>query len=243
MLNSSPLSFLGKQFQSLFLLKTSKTLCVLSVLISCLSAASFASAILADELKYGFLANMWGLWVGPFFCCILKSLDLNNPLLRLQKFGTCLFIVILITLDAISLARITQIYRYCYGDLQELCQEDDGLMCRKEFESSDDDLVEISCLSEDNVVCMMASVIFNYASCCLLIPLLVVVLVHRRYIEDFEAWRYERFAPEDFGLKDSVVILRVGEAECDVDGDWVMSEVYKASSEIEEVEELGLMTS
>jgi hypothetical protein len=241
-LNASPLSFLGKEFHSLFLLKTSKTLFFLSVLISCLSAASFASAMLADELGYGFLANMWTLWVCPIFYCILKNFEAGKTLLRLQEFVTCFFIVILIVLDSVSLAKITQNYRYCYGDLQDLCQEDDGLMCRKEYESSDDDLDEISCLSEGKAICMMLSIIFNYAGGLLLIPLLVVALVHRHYIEDFEAWRYERFAPEDLVLMDSVCILRVGQAEGELHGNWVVSEVYKARGEME-AEELGLMTS
>lgn len=241
------LTFLGKEMPSLFLIRNSRALLVLSLHISALSLMSFAMAIYADELGYGFLANMWNIWVGPIIYYILRSLDVGKTLLRVQNIISYFFVVMLIVLDSVGLAKVIQAYRYCYGDLEDLCVDDDGsLKCREEFSSvvkSSSDLKSIDCKDSTEYVAVITSIGFNYASCLLLIPFLVIAVTVRQYLDTLETWSSEAFAPEDVSIKDAGCVIRKGLRVYSVDDQWSMAEPYLEAVREEENEDEELIAN
>mmetsp|Transcript_787 Transcript_787/g.1527 ORF Transcript_787/g.1527 Transcript_787/m.1527 type:complete len:151 (-) Transcript_787:3858-4310(-) len=87
------------------------------------------------------------------------------------------------------LSRRVSDFRYCYGDLADICYEDakdsDTLYCRDEYDNAvqkSDSLNEIGCEQEEKAMIFLCALLCNIAACIVSAPYMLLCSAIRAYV-------------------------------------------------------------
>jgi hypothetical protein len=159
----------------------------LSFILGILAVCSLILAVYADNPGYGVLMNALALISPVAMHYSKRSIKFEIYILKfLSQLGT-VAVVVFIIINAVLISEHSKTYRYCYGDLTDSCYQDedddqDTYDCRTEFDSTAhdyDDLISVTCTGRFTKVMMIAALIINFASCFVMIPMLLAVSTMR----------------------------------------------------------------
>jgi hypothetical protein len=216
---------------------------LLSTIVCITGLASLVLSVYANEVAYGILANSLAL-VCPFVLYFsYRSKDCAIVLIRMYNILGLTSVVIFAMIDSILLGEDIAVYRYCFGDLTEFCEQDkensDKYECRDEFDSTYEDgdkSTSVTCTGEAIKGMFMAALLLNLISSCVqLVSLLISSSIRSSFYQQFMTGTEP---PEDFAVRsrEASVVLREGlflrpdsEYSC-------IGEPYISDSHLEEID-------
>lgn len=187
------------QFTGTSLVRFLKFCMYLSVCISSVALISGVLGLVAEIYVYAVLANTLMVFYPMMLYFMLKQRYWTRKLLALQAGVSCLYVILLIITNSITINHFVIAYRYCFGDLNSDCEEasdnqDFDLICDGD-ESGDG--TKVYCPDKSLLELRFACVSANYIACALLFAYFLASLAVRRYLPTTPYEQHTNDTPED----------------------------------------------
>jgi hypothetical protein len=216
---------------------------LLSTIVGVAGLASLVLSVYADEVAFGIMTNILALSCPFVLHFSYRSKDCPIILIRMYNVIGLMSVIICVFIDSFFLGEDASVYRYCFGDLTEYCEQDkensDKYECRTEFDSTyedGDNSTSVTCTGKYIKEMFIAALLLNLVSSCVqlvsfLISSSIRSSLHQQLMTGTEP-------SEDFAVrsKEVTVVLREGlylrpdsEYSC-------IGEPYISDSHLEEID-------